>query len=60
VCDLLPHCQGDRLATVTILHLDLPGSARVADRVRVLAVVSAAVDMGMGFGCPHSALGPEF
>jgi hypothetical protein len=55
VRDLLPHCQSDSLAAFTILHLDLPGSPSVVDCVRALAVVSAAVGVGMGFDCPDPA-----
>jgi hypothetical protein len=47
------------LATVTILHLDLPDSAGFADWFRVLAIGSAAVDMGMGFGCAYTAFDPK-
>lgn len=54
VRDLQPHCQSNSLAPLSILRLALPGFASFGDCVRVLAVVSSAVEVAIDF-----AISPE-
>jgi len=39
------------VATLTAVHLALLGFSRLADCIRVLAVASGAVEVGLGIGC---------
>jgi hypothetical protein len=55
VCDLWPHRQSDRMAAFTLVHLDLHCFSGAADRIPGLAIISARVDVGMGFGRADSA-----